>query len=59
MSIQSHLLLMAVFALFVATVGGVMLRDVVRQQVRAGAEIFGSLMGGAIVLGWILYVFPL
>jgi len=59
MSIQSHLLLMAVFALFVATVGGVLLRDTARQQVRAGAEIFGSLMGGAIVLGWILYVFPL
>ena len=56
---QSHLLLMAVFAFCVALVGGVMLKDTVRQQVRAGAEIFGGLIGGAIVIGWILYVFPL
>jgi undecaprenyl pyrophosphate phosphatase UppP len=59
MSIQSHLLLMAVFAFCVALVGGVLLKDTVRQQVRAGAEIFGGLIGGAIVIGWILYVFPL
>jgi undecaprenyl pyrophosphate phosphatase UppP len=59
MSIQSHLLLMTVFAFCVALVGGVMLKDTVRQQVRAGAEIFGGLMAGAIILGWILYVFPL
>jgi undecaprenyl pyrophosphate phosphatase UppP len=59
MSIHSHLLLMAVFACCVALVGGVMLKDTVRQQARAGAEIFGGLMAGAIILGWVLYVFPL
>ena len=59
MSIQSHLLLMAVFALFVALVGGVLLKDTTRRQARAGAEIFGGLMAGAIILGWVLYVFPL
>ena len=59
MSIQSHILLMAVFAFFVALVGGVLLKDSARQQARAGAETFGGLMAGAIILGWILYVFPL
>jgi uncharacterized membrane protein len=59
MSIQSHLLLMTVFACFVGLVGGVLLKDTVRQQVRAGAEIGGGLMAGATVLGWVLYVFPL
>jgi hypothetical protein len=59
MSIQSHLLLMAVFAAFVALVGGVLLKDTARQQARAGGEIFGGLMAGAIILGWILYIFPL
>jgi uncharacterized membrane protein len=59
MSIQSHLLLMAVFACFVGLVGGVLLKDAARQQARAGAEIVGGLMAGAIILGWVLYVFPL
>jgi hypothetical protein len=59
MSIQSHLLLMAGFACFVALVGGVLMQDTVRQQARAGAEIFGGLMAGAMILGWMLYVFPL
>jgi uncharacterized membrane protein len=50
---------MSVFACFVGLVGGVLLKDTVRQQARAGAEIVGGLMVGAIILGWILYVFPL
>jgi len=59
MSIQSHLLLMTVFACFVGLAGGVLMKDTVRQQTRAGAEIAAGLMAGAIILGWVLYVFPL
>jgi len=40
-------------------VGGVLLKDTPRQQARAAAEIFGSLVGAALVLGWLLYFFPL
>jgi uncharacterized membrane protein YeaQ/YmgE (transglycosylase-associated protein family) len=59
MNTTSHLLLMALFAGCVAVVGGVLLKDAPRQQVRAAAEIFGSLVGAALVLGWILYFLPL
>lgn len=59
MSTTSHFLLMALFSCCVAVVGGVLLKDTVRQQARAAAGIFGSLMGAAIVLGWILYALPL
>jgi hypothetical protein len=59
MNLQSHVLLMVLFALCVATVGGTMLKDSAREQVRVGGAIFGSLVGGAIVLAWILYVLPL
>ena len=59
MNVQSHALLMCLFALCVAVVGGTMLKDTVREQVRTGAAIFGSLVGGALVLAWVLYVFPL
>jgi hypothetical protein len=59
MNTASHLLLLALFAGCVAVVGGVLLRDTPRQQARAAAEIFGSLVGAAFVLGWILYFLPL
>jgi uncharacterized membrane protein YeaQ/YmgE (transglycosylase-associated protein family) len=55
----SHLLLMALFAGCVAVVGGVLLKDTLRQQARSAAEIFASLVGAALVIGWILYFFPL
>ena len=59
MNIQSHLLLMALFACAVSVVGGTLVKDDLRHQVRAGAAIFGTLVGGAVLVGWILYVFPL
>jgi hypothetical protein len=59
MAIHSHILLMTVFALFVALVGGVLMRDTIREQVRSGAIIFVSLLGAAFVAGWLLYLLPL
>jgi hypothetical protein len=50
---------MSLFAACVAIVGGVLMHDTLRQQARTAAEIFGGLMASALVLGWILYVFPL
>jgi len=59
MAIHSHVLLMAVFAGLVALVGGVLMRDAPRQQIRAGATILVSLLGAAFVIGWLLYFLPL
>jgi hypothetical protein len=59
MNVQSHLLLMTLFAGAVSVVGGTLAKDDLRQQVRAGAAMFGTLVGGAILVGWILYLFPI
>jgi len=59
MNVQSHFLLMVLFAAAIAIVGGTLLRDERRAQVRTGLVIFGTLVGGAIVAGWVLYFFPL
>ena len=59
MDTASHLRLMVLFAGCVAIVGGVLLKDSPRQQARSAAEIFGSLVGAALVLGWILYFLPI
>jgi len=59
MAIHSHVLLMALYSVLLAAVSATLLKESVHEQVRAGAKILGGLMAGALVLGWLLYVFPL
>ena len=56
---QSHLLLMVIFAFFVSLVFAVIARDDARQQLRFGALMFGGFLASAVVLGWLMYPFPL
>ena len=56
---QSHFFLMVLYAALVGLVGGVLMKETPSEQVRAGAAIAGSLLGGAVAAGWFFYVFPL
>ena len=56
---RSHLLLMVLFAFFVSLVFAVISKDDVREQVRFGGMMFGGFMLVAVVLGWLMYPFPL
>ena len=56
---RSHFLLLLVFSFFIALVFGALLRDDPREQIRFGALMFASLVGAAVVLGWLMYPFPL
>jgi len=56
---KSHLLLMVLFAFFVSLVFAVIAKDDVRDQVRLGGVLFGGFMVAAVVLGWLMYPFPL
>jgi heme/copper-type cytochrome/quinol oxidase subunit 4 len=55
----SHLLLMAIFAALVSTVFALLMREDPREQIRLGAVLFASFVGAAIVLGWLMYPFPI
>lgn len=55
----SHLLLMIVFAALVSTVFAVLLRDEPREQIRTGARMFGAFVGVGLLLGWVMFPFPL
>jgi putative Mn2+ efflux pump MntP len=55
----SHFLLLVLFAFFVSLVFGVLLRDEPRQQFRTGAMMFGGFIATALVLGWLMFPFPL
>ena len=50
----SHLGVLVLFAAAIAVVFAVLMRDDAAAQVRVAARIFGGLVGGAIVTGWIM-----
>jgi hypothetical protein len=56
--LQSHLLLLLLFAFFVSLVFAVIARDTVREQLRLGGLMFGGFVAAALVLGWLMYPVP-
>jgi hypothetical protein len=56
---QSHLLLLTLFAFFVSLVFAVIAKDEAREQLRFGGLLFAGFLASAIVLGWMMYPFPL
>jgi len=56
---QSHLLLMTLFAFFVSLIFAVIAKDDMGDQLRFGGLMFAGFLVSAIVLGWLMYPFPL
>ena len=56
---QSHLFLLVLFAFFVSLVFAVIARDDARAQIKLGGLMFAGFIASAIVLGWLMYPFPL
>ncbi len=54
-----HFLVLALFAFFVSLVFAVLMRDDPVGQLRLGARMFGGFLAVAVVLGWLMYSFPL
>ena len=55
----SHFGLMLLFAFFVSLVFATIAKDTPRDQARLGAQMFAMFIGAAIVLGWVMRLFPL
>jgi len=49
---------MVLFAMFVSIVFATLMRDDPGAQVRLGLRLFGGLVGGGILAGWLLYPLP-
>jgi hypothetical protein len=56
---QSHILLLTLFAFFVSLVFAVIAKDSVPEQLQFGGLLFGGFLLSAFVLGWLMYPFPL
>ena len=55
----SHFLVMVIFAACVAVVFSVLMKDEPLEQLRLGGLLFAGFVGTAVVLGWLLFPFPL
>ena len=55
----SHVALMALFAALVSTVFATLMRDRPREQLALGARLFAAFVLVGLVLGWLMYPFPL
>ncbi|HET9272006.1 MAG TPA: hypothetical protein VFO31_27695 [Vicinamibacterales bacterium] len=59
MDATTHLGLLVVFSAFVSIAFAVLMRDEPREQLKFGAKLFGTFIGSAVLLGWLLYPLPL
>jgi hypothetical protein len=55
----THVGLMVLFAVLVSTVFAALMRDTPREQVRLGLRLLAAFVVVALVLGWLMYPFPL
>ena len=56
---HSHLILMLIFSLCVSAVFAGLLREDVRDQLVIGAKMFGGMIAAALILGWLMFPFPI
>lgn len=55
----THVGVMVLFSVFVATVFATLMRDEPVEQLRFGARLLAGFVGAGIVIGWLLYPLPL
>jgi hypothetical protein len=56
---QSHFVLLALFAFFVSLIFAVIAKDDLSDQLRFGGMMFGGFLLSALALGWLMYPFPI
>jgi hypothetical protein len=54
----SHLTLMALYAFLLSAFFALLWRRGAKLRLRLFLQIFGGLLGGALLLGWLMYFFP-
>jgi heme A synthase len=56
---HSHFALLVLFSFFVSLVFAVLTKDDPREQLRFGALLLAAFIVAAIVMGWLMYPFPI
>ena len=56
---HSHFALLVLFAFFVSLVFAVIAKDDPKEQLQFGAVLLGGFIVAALVVGWLMYPFPI
>ena len=56
---HSHLVLMLIFSLCVSAVFAGLLREEAHDQLVIGAKMVGGMIVAALILGWVMFPFPI
>jgi hypothetical protein len=56
---ESHFGLMLIFSLSVSAVFAGLMREDPREQAMLGVKMFGAMIGAALVIGWLMFPFPI
>jgi uncharacterized membrane protein YgaE (UPF0421/DUF939 family) len=59
MIFQSHFISMAVYAALVAVVLALLRRSTPKSRIKYGLFLFLAMAGGALLFGWVMYLFTL
>ena len=57
--LQSHLLLLLIFSACVSIVFAALMREDTTSQLKLAARMFAGLIGAAVIIGWLMFPFPL
>jgi hypothetical protein len=57
--LRSHFVLLLIFSLCVSIVFAALMRDEMGDQATLAARMFGGLVAAAIIIGWLMYPFPI
>ena len=57
--LNSHFLLLVIFSACVSAVFAALLREDAVSQFKLAARMFAGLLGAAVIIGWLMYPFPL
>ncbi|HEV3214438.1 MAG TPA: hypothetical protein VGZ27_01880 [Vicinamibacterales bacterium] len=57
--LQSHFVLLVIFSICVSIVFAALMREEMREQAVLAAKMFAGLLAAAIVIGWLMYPFPI
>jgi uncharacterized protein (DUF697 family) len=57
--LQSHFVLLTIFSGCVSMVFAALMRENVREQITLAAKMFGGLIAAAVVIGWLMFPFPI
>ena len=57
--LQSHFVLLLIFSACVSVVFAALMREDTMSQLTLAARMFAGLLGAAVIIGWLMYPFPL